>query len=306
MRRAILALVIIIMTMTAHAAAQSSRYFYSGNGKISISSKAGGSFSGQYRNPNGTYNKAAMKAINRVFQAKFGDPRTQISPRLIEFLNFLTDKLKPGAHITIASGWRNPEYNTKLRKSGKLAAKASLHQYGMACDMRIEGVSSKDVWSFVKELKFGGAGFYHGALAHVDVGPARSWDEATSGVGTDISEENKLIAVVTDRDIYSPGETVSLRFIRMTAFPIGVSPEFVLEQIEKNGDAKKILSVRSLPETKHGESCPAFFDILQMANFELSLPEKIQPGRYRIRATFCNKAFDAMPPAVTTPEFEVQ
>ena len=83
----------------------------------------------------------------------------------------------------------------------------------------MDKVPSVRVWKYVKQLGFGGAGYYHGELVHVDVGPARSWDEKTSGVGTDISENNKLIGLTTDFDIYRADDVVTLRFIRMTAFP---------------------------------------------------------------------------------------
>ncbi len=145
------------------------------------------------------------------------------------FIDFLQDRLKPDALVTITSGYRNPEYNTGLRNRGGLAAKASLHQYGMAADLIMEGVHPETLWDAVKALGFGGAGYYHGKTVHLDVGPARSWDENTSGVGTGISDDNKLIGLVTDYDVYQPGMTVMLRFIRMTAFPIRVIPEFSLK-----------------------------------------------------------------------------
>ena len=116
---------------------------------------------------------------------------------------------------------------------GKLAAKASLHQYGMAADLKMEGVPARRVWEYVKALGFGGTGYYHGQTVHIDVGPARSWDEKTSGVGTGISEDNKLIGIVTDFDRYRAGETITLRFTRMTAFPIGVAPQFDLVRRER-------------------------------------------------------------------------
>ncbi len=45
---------------------------------------------------------------------------------------------------------------------------------------------------------------------------------------------------MADYDIYLPGEMIKLRFIRMTSFPIGVIPEFVLEGVEKDNQSKKI------------------------------------------------------------------
>jgi uncharacterized protein YcbK (DUF882 family) len=283
-----------------------SRYFYSGDGTINlINAKNGKSFKGKYRKEDGSYNKKALDAIHTVFGAEYGKPISEISPRLIEFLDFLEDRLCPGAEITIISGWRSPEYNTKLRKKGRLAAKASLHQYGMAADIKIDGVLSKRVWNYVKKLGFGGTGYYHSEFVHVDVGPARSWDEKTSGVGTGISEDNKLIRLVTDRDIYLPGERMILRFIRMTAFPIGVAPEFILQSIGKQGEPKKIISFKPAFKVETSSDCPQFQDIGQMMGVTFVLPADLAPGSYQIRASFCNNQWEKMPQYITTPEFEI-
>lgn len=299
----IMAILFSFASSVAASAVPESRYFHTGDGRIDISSaKNGAHFKGVYRNSDGTHDQVAMKEIYRIFQARFGDPSSRISPRLIEFFDYLADNLNPGARITVVSGYRSPTYNTKLRDNGKLAAKASLHQYGMAADVKIAGVSSERVWNFIKELGFGGAGFYHGGLVHVDVGPARSWDETTSGVGTDISEDNKLITIVTDKDIYLSGEDVELRFTRMTAFPIGVDPEFKLERV----DGKKRLSFRPAFSAPVSGNCPKFSDIVQMSGIKWTLPKDLPSGRYRIRATFCNKEWTDMPEEIETPGFEVK
>ncbi len=304
---AFIALIVAIVLGVADASASelSSRYFHTGDGKISITGP-GGSFSGLYRKANGTPIEAAMKAINRAFGATYGDPATTVSNRLIEFLDFLEDHFHQGARITIVSGYRSPTYNTKLRENGKLAAKASLHQYGMAADLKISGVSSKEIWNFIRDLKFGGVGFYHGGLVHVDVGPARFWDERTSGVGTDISDDNKLIDIVADRDIYLSGEEIALRLTRMTAFPIGISPSFTLEVKTPDGGWKKRETFEPLPSVPDSHACPKFSNIAQMANFKWRLPTNATPGSYRVRATFCESPWPDMPESITTAEFEVR
>jgi len=282
------------------------RYFHSGDGRLNlVNAKNGISFNGRYRVSKGIYNKKTLKAINRLFGAENNKLFSTISLRFIEFLDFIEDSLHPGAQITIASGWRSPQYNTNLRKKGKLAAKASLHQYGMAADIKIDGTSAKHIWHYVKELGFGGTGYYHGELVHIDVGPARSWDEKTSGVGTDISVHNKLIGLVTDYDIYLPGEMIALRFIRMTLFPIGVIPEFVLESVEKDGRTKKIARFKPSFAFAASSNCPQFSDINQMMGIGWELPSDISPGRYKIRASFCQRLWEDMPTGISTPEFVI-
>lgn len=307
MRRIFIVLILVIVSSAAYASAPDSRYFYSGDGIINISSTRGGvSFSGIYRKSDGSYDTAAMKKINAAFGARYGNPASEISPRFIEFLDFVQDKLNPNGRITIYSGFRNPEYNTDLRKNGKLAAKASMHQYGMAADMTLSGVSSKQVWEFVKDLNFGGTGFYHGKLVHLDVGPPRFWDEATSGVDTDLSDNNKLIGLVTDKDIYLPGEPIELRFIRMTAFPIGVESTFTLERMDSHGRWKQETDFTPEFATASAGECSQFEEINQMSDIRWQIPINIEPGRFRVHAEFCNRNWEDMPKDIATLEFEVR
>jgi uncharacterized protein YcbK (DUF882 family) len=181
------------------AALDGSRFFFSGDGRIDLlNEKNGHSFAGPYRHGAQRYDESALQTICRVFDAPYDPELSNLSLRLLEFLDFLQDSLHREAKITITSGYRSPEYNTRVRNRGGLAAKASLHQYGMAVDIKMEGVPARRVWNTVKTLGFGGAGYYHGDTVHIDVGPARSWDETTSGVGTGISDDNKLIDLVSD------------------------------------------------------------------------------------------------------------
>jgi len=306
----IVALLILGVIVTDTSSSQNtmdvSRYFYKGDGKLNLfNAKNGLSFNGKYRESKGIYNEKALNAIHRIFGAEHDKSLSTISLRLIEFLDFLEDRIHPGVQITIVSGWRSPKYNTNLRNKGKLAATASLHQYGMAADIKMHGTSSKRIWNYVKKLGFGGTGYYHGELVHIDVGPARSWDEKTSGVGTDISIHNKLIGLVTDYDIYLPGEMIELRFIRMTSFPIGVIPELVLEGVGKDGRTKQITRFKPSFASTAGSNCPQFSDISQMMGIHWELPGDISPGRYKIRASFCQRLWEDMPPEISTPEFAI-
>ncbi|EFK10083.1 conserved hypothetical protein [delta proteobacterium NaphS2] len=282
------------------------RYFFSGDGKITLySEKNHKTFSGTYRNGLGSYDKKALNEICRVFDAPRDPSQTGLSLRLIEFIDYLEDHLNRGAKITIISGYRRPEYNTKLREKGKLAAKASLHQYGMAADLKIQGVKAEALWHYVRDLEFGGTGYYHGSVVHIDVGPARFWDETTSGVGTGISDGNKLIGIVTDYDIYRPGMTVMLRFIQMTAFPIRVASEFSLIR-QNRGDematSRNFIPVFSMAQK---DRCLEFRRIDEMNAIKWKLPKDLNPGRYRIQARFCDEAWPDMPSRIQTPEFEI-
>lgn len=301
------AMLISSVLLAGHVAAEDKgRFVYSGDGRIDLlNPKNGRSFSGEYHQGGGRYDTKALERIASVFGAAKSDPLADISLRLIAFLDYLQDHFNPRARIEIVSGWRSPTYNAKLRKDGRLAATASLHQYGMAADIVMAGVSSEKVWHFIRRLGFGGTGYYHGRTVHVDVGPARFWDETSSGVGSGLADDNKLVGLVTEYDRYRPGEIALLRFIRMTAFPIGVTPEFVLEKIDRPDTHRKMASGVPDFNIDFDGTCPAFHTIADMMNVRYRLPEDLPPGRYTVRARFCENAWEAMPDEVTTPPFEI-
>lgn len=284
-----------------------SRFFYSGDGSLHLKNpKNGLAFKGVYRVGDRHYRAEAVEKISAVFGAPDQPSHPVVSLRLIEYLDYLEDRLRPGASITLTSGYRPPAYNSQLRAKGALAAKASLHQYGMAADFILEGVSSKRVWETVQAIGFGGTGYYHGRTVHVDVGPARAWDEKSSGVGTGLSDDNKLIGLVTDFDVYGPGDAMTLTFIRMTAFPINVRSAFSL--LSEGSPAKKHAPLTFRPDKLQSGSaaCSEFFDIDQMAALRWHLPPDLVPGRYRIEAHFCGGLWEAMPTFVRTPVFEIR
>ena len=289
------------------AAAPPTRFFFSGDGRLNlISSKSGAAYEGQYRTAAGRYDPEAFEAIHRVFNAPYAPQKPSLSLRLIEYLDYLQDHLQPGARIIITSGYRSPSYNQKVRQGGGLAAKASMHQYGMAADFILEGVASQRVWSKVIALRFGGTGYYQGKTVHVDVGPARYWTKTTSGVGTGISDDNQLIGLVADYDIYPPNGLIQMRFIRMTAFPIGVAATFELRRRSSSGTIMESIAFRPEFNRFHQGNCPRLGDIEQMAFIRWRLPRELPPGRYDIQARFCDSRWERMPAQVTTAEFEIR
>lgn len=275
------------------------RFFYSGDGSLSLKSERNGkTFYGRYRNLSGEYYGDQLAQINKLFGAVSDSDGVYL--RLIEFLDFLQDRLG-GGRVIITSGYRSPEYNTDLRNRGGLAAKASLHQYGMAADIIMERISSRRIWEFVKSLGFGGSGYYHGKTVHIDIGPARWWDEKISGVDSGNSDDNKLIMIVTDRDIYFPGEEINFGFARVTAWPVGMKPKFLLEEVD---DGKKMIYPEFGNENKKSKCC-LFKNLQSMKGISWRIPEKLRSGKYKVHISFCGKKCISMPDSISTPIFEV-
>lgn len=89
-----------------------------------------------------------------------------INPSLITLLEKIREHFnKP---IRITSGYRTPAYNEKLISLGKKAAVDSQHMYGNAADISIEGVPSKEIYSWLNSFHQGGLGLYS-SFVHVDV-----------------------------------------------------------------------------------------------------------------------------------------
>jgi hypothetical protein len=98
---------------------------------------------------------------------------------------------------------------------------------------------------------------------------------------------------------------MELRFVRMTSFPIGVKPEFILESVGKDSRTKQITRFKPSFASTTGSDCPQFSDIRQMMGIQWQLPQDISPGRYKIRASFCQRLWEDMPSEISTPEFDI-
>jgi len=96
------------------------------------------------------------------FKCRDGSDVILINPALIEILEKIQDHF--GKPVRVVSGYRTPKYNKML----KGAAKNSQHMYGNAADIKIEGVSPKEVYSWLSSWHKGGLGLYP-TFTHVDV-----------------------------------------------------------------------------------------------------------------------------------------
>lgn len=215
-----------------------------------------------------------------------------LSPRLVALLDFLQDRLTGGKGLLhIHSGYRSPLYNEGLRRRGVGAAKASLHMEGMAADFSLRGVAPKKLWNFIRDLNCCGAGYYAGEMVHVDTGPPRFWESATSKVFTDIAAHNKQIFPTTEYDVYSPGERLNFKLVRITepGFEICKKVFLVLE----NGSVWKKAAPEKNPAAQH---------------FSFLLPSgRIPDGKkLRLKIRFCSRPSAEMPEAADSNLFTVR
>lgn len=104
----------------------------------------------------------------REFACNDGSDPIFISSELVEVLQKIRDHF--GKPVNINSGFRTASYNKKVG-----GATYSQHLYGTAADIRISGVSPKNIAAYAETLlpNKGGIGIYKD-FVHVDVRDVKS------------------------------------------------------------------------------------------------------------------------------------
>ncbi|TAL34598.1 MAG: DUF882 domain-containing protein [Alphaproteobacteria bacterium] len=83
---------------------------------------------------------------------------------------------KISVQFQVVSSYRAPETNEGLRQAGGEQAKHSLHMRGKAMDIRISGVTTRELRDIVTCIGEGGVGYYaEDQFIHVDTGRVRYW-----------------------------------------------------------------------------------------------------------------------------------
>lgn len=108
-------------------------------------------------------NKLSDNFKVREFSCNDGSDVVFVAPALVEVLQKIRNHF--GKALYINSGYRTPSYNKKVG-----GTTYSQHLYGTAADIRISGVSPKDIASYAETLlpNSGGIGIYKD-FVHVDV-----------------------------------------------------------------------------------------------------------------------------------------
>ena len=129
-----------------------------------------------YRDETGQYDLDALDEMNHILRCHHTGEVAAMDVRVIEYVNLVQKKLGGDRAVGVISGFRSPEYNASLVRSGRRAAKNSLHVQGQAIDVRIAGVHPKIIRQAALELGYGGVGYYPRAkFVHLDSGPFRHW-----------------------------------------------------------------------------------------------------------------------------------
>jgi len=98
-----------------------------------------------------------------------------IDPRLLDALHALGRACGKDT-FEIISGYRSPQTNAMLRRTGGGVAKRSLHMDGRAIDVRLAGCDTARLRDAAIAHRGGGVGYYpESDFVHLDTGRFRTW-----------------------------------------------------------------------------------------------------------------------------------
>jgi uncharacterized protein YcbK (DUF882 family) len=131
-------------------------------------------------NKDGSYSPGAIEELNFVLRCRRTDDEMAIDIQLLTWMSLIYDHFG-GKPLQIVSGYRNQ------RKQ------SSNHAKGRAMDIRIEGVSPKQIRNYAQTLDRGGMGlglYPRGQFVHIDVRspPSYRWID-NSAPGSNASEK---------------------------------------------------------------------------------------------------------------------
>ncbi|MBU0960522.1 MAG: DUF882 domain-containing protein [Proteobacteria bacterium] len=123
----------------------------------------------------GRYDPIALKKVNHHLRDFRTHETHPIAPHLLDIL-YKIKKQAGGGTYEVISGYRSPKTNSMLRGRSTGVAKRSLHMKGMAIDVRLSGLRTKDLRDIARSLKGGGVGYYPKSdFVHLDTGRVRIW-----------------------------------------------------------------------------------------------------------------------------------
>ncbi len=125
----------------------------------------------------GRYLRDGMREINRVLRDHRTGAVHAIDPKLLDLVHALGRRIGNRGPMEIVSAYRSPESNALLHEADSSGvAQNSYHMQGRAIDLRVPGLSIRNLHRAALSLRAGGVGYYPDSnFVHVDVGPLRHW-----------------------------------------------------------------------------------------------------------------------------------
>jgi len=124
----------------------------------------------------GKYQPQAMRQINKLLRDHYNNSVHSMDPHVVDLLSSLQHRIGGHKPLQIISGYRSPQTNAMLASLTDGVAQHSLHMEGKAVDIRIEGMTVRNLGRAAKSMRAGGVGMYPSSnFVHVDVGKVRYW-----------------------------------------------------------------------------------------------------------------------------------
>jgi uncharacterized protein YcbK (DUF882 family) len=226
----VILLALVAGPVAAAAPPAAPRFFLAGDGQLALEdAHAGARVALRFRHSDGTYDARALAELRRFLGSPAGEREADLSLRLIELIDHVEDLVRP-RRLVLVSGYRSPQRNAALREAGRAVARASLHTEGLAADLRVEGVDLERLWRRLRERECCGVGLYRASgFVHLDVGPPRFWEAATSRVGENLSHGNARLFARTDYDRYPRLAGARLRLHGLTVTPVGIGRRLLVD-----------------------------------------------------------------------------
>ena len=125
---------------------------------------------------NGSYDRDALARVNHFLRDFRTGEVHEIDPGLLDILYEVYVAVGGSGVFEVISGYRSPETNEMLRKQRQGIASGSLHQKGLAIDVRLTGVDTEKLRDAALDLARGGVGYYRDSnFVHLDTGRVRRW-----------------------------------------------------------------------------------------------------------------------------------
>lgn len=144
-----------------------------------VNAHTGERFSGVYRDAVAPL-QVAMARISVLLRDHRTGGVQAIEPALVDVLAELARRIGGGEERditwTVLSGYRSRETNDLMARTDPWVALDSLHIYGRAIDIRIDGMPLAELRDVALDLRRGGVGYYPTrGFVHLDTGAVRAW-----------------------------------------------------------------------------------------------------------------------------------
>jgi len=156
-------------------------------------------FSLRLRDAQGKAIKGNQRRFDRFLRCHHTEKKHSMNPRLMKLL-YQTGRHWPGKRLEVVSGYRSP----KVAKNPR-----SPHMKGLACDFRVEGVTTTELRDYLRQhFEKVGVGYYpNSTFVHLDVRKEKSafWIDYSGPGERAIYSENPNEDLKTGRaDTYKP------------------------------------------------------------------------------------------------------